>query len=152
MKVAATQCAARILVERSVHATRDRTSECSQRPFGQKRHFRCQRSPAWRIQPLKAERQRMTSVAFGYPKVRVKRPPGRGTYCPVFVKSGSGCGQLASRSAANGLMGRISTTVARQNQDLRKPSVIPFLSVITRHGKLQLPCPGAHVGATQQVI
>ena len=51
-------------------------------------------------------------VAFRYQlKIRVKRPPGRGTNCPVFVKSGGGWGQLASQSAANGLMGRISTTV-----------------------------------------
>jgi len=51
-------------------------------------------------------------VAFRYHlKIRVKRPPGRGTNCPVFVKSGGGWGQLASQSTANGLMGRISTTV-----------------------------------------
>jgi hypothetical protein len=74
---------------------------------------------------LKAMAATQDGVTFGYQlKIRVKRPPGRGTNCPVFVKSGSGCGRLASQSAANGLMGRSLNNIGRhartrQNKDLR---------------------------------
>lgn len=105
----------------------------------------------------KAKAATQDGVAFRYQlKIRVKRPPGRGTVCPVFVKSGSGCGRLASRSAANGLMGRILTTMGgmpeRDRTRVFETFSDSFLSGIIRHGKPQLPCRCAEIGTALRVI
>jgi len=95
-------------------------------------------------------------VAFRYQlKIRVKRHPTEEPTVPSLSKSGSGRGQSASRSAATGLMGRITTVGGmpeRNRTRIFETFSDSFLSGITRHGKPQLPCRCAQMGPIRRVI
>jgi hypothetical protein len=105
---------------------------------------------------LKSGAATRDDVAFGYRlKDRVGGHPAE-DHCPVFVKSGSGCGRLRSPSAAQGLKGRSLNDSGQNARSDRtrifEPSAIPYLRAIIRHGKPQLPCPPAQMSATLEVI
>ena len=95
-------------------------------------------------------------VAFRYQlKIRVKRHPTEEPTVLSLSKSGSGRGQLASRSAATGLTGRITTVGGmpeRNRTRIFETFSDSFLSGITRHGKPQLPCRCAQMGPIRRVI
>ena len=105
---------------------------------------------------LKSGAATRDGVAFGYQlKIRVNGRTAE-DHSPVLLQIGGGCGRSCSRSAADGLMGRIPNdngwhARTRQNQDLRTFSD-SFLSAIVRHGKLQLPCGHPQNGDIFEVI